>query len=241
MRTKIPLTLFLASNLCGLASAHEREFTQSRDWHLPHAGEHEFELRSFFDTSHGDYRGQLEYEYGVTRHFAFEPGIEVQENEDGNYEVEAAELELRFNFGMYRRSAWLPALNVEYEHPFDDEEADKVELEGVLSRYGLRDDFTVNLNYGREIEDEHEDESQLTAGWLHRFVDDDSEFEYDSSGVKLGFEAVQDFEDNHLRAGPLLVWRASRHFNLLVSYLPAIDDRGEGNFDELAVILEWEF
>src|SRR5262245_29728060 len=74
------------------SSAHEREFTQSRDWHLPFRGEHEFELRSFFDTSHGDFRGQIEYEYGVTSHFAFEPGIEIRENEDDHYEVEAAEV-----------------------------------------------------------------------------------------------------------------------------------------------------
>jgi hypothetical protein len=127
--------------------SHEREFTQSRDWHLPAEGEHELELRTFFDTSHGDYRGQLEYEYGVTSHFAFEPGLEFEEDEDGHFDVSAAEIELRFNFGEFRRDTWLPAFNVEYEHPFESEEADALGLQAVLSRYGESDDFTFNLNW----------------------------------------------------------------------------------------------
>lgn len=236
-----PPTLLLGSILLltGSARAHEREFTQSRDWHLPYAGEHEFELRSFFDTSHGDYRGQFEYEYGVTSHFAIEPGLELEKNVDGDYEVSGAGRELRVNFGTWRQGAWLPALNVEYEHAFEDEESDRVELETVLSRYGERDDVTFNLNFGREVEGEHENESELTAGWVRRFLDGDVE-QGGRGSLKLGLELVQDFEAHHLRAGPLLVWRASSHLNGLVSYLPAIDDRGEGNFDELAVILEWE-
>lgn len=223
--------------LCARLCSHEREFTQSRDWHLPFSGEHEFELRSFFDTTHGDFRGQIEYEYGVTRHFAFEPGLEIEENEDGKVEVEGAEIELRFNFGEYRQGAWLPALNVEYEHPFEDEEASKVVLKGVLSRYGERDDLTLNLNVGRELEDERETESELTAGWVRDLglATEDGRWLW-----RLGLEVVDDFEEHHLRAGPLVNLRANRHLHFLASYLPAIDDRGEGNFDELAIIVEIE-
>lgn len=219
------------------ARAHEREFTRSRDWHLPFRGEHEFELRSFFDTSHGEYRGQLEYEYGVTRHFAIEPGFEVAENEDGDYEIEGAELELRFNFGEYRQGAWLPAFNLEYEHPFERDEADKLELKGVLSRYGERDDFAVNLNFGRELEGEREDESELSAGWLRHLEGADAG---GHSRLALGLELVEDFEAHHLQAGPLAKWRAGPHLNLLASYMPAIDERHDGNFDQLTLILEWE-
>jgi len=221
------------------AAAHERGFTQSRDWHLPYRGEHELELRSFFDTSHGDFRGQVEYEYGVTGWFALEPGLEIQENADGDYEVEGADLELRFRFGRYRTGAWLPALNLEYEHPFEDEEAKKLEVKGVLSRYGERDDFTVNLNYGREIEGEREDESELTAGWVRSLREAASE-EDGAGEIRFGLELVEDFEAHHLRAGPLLTWRASARLHFLVSHLPAIDDRGEDDFDLLTVILEWE-
>jgi hypothetical protein len=55
-----------------------------------------------------------------------------------------------------------------------------------------------------------------------------------------GLELVQDFEEHHLRAGPMLSWRASQRLNLITSYLPAIDDRGEDNFDEWAILVEWE-
>jgi hypothetical protein len=226
-----------ASLLASTALAHEREFTRSRDWHLPFRGEHEFELRSFFDTTHGDFRGQLEYEYGFTQNFAFEPGLEVEENEDGHYEVEAAELELRFNFGEFRRGKWLQAFNLEYEHAFEDEDSDRLELKSVLSRYGERDDFTINLNYGRELEGERESESELTAGWARRLGGGRRAAQ---SGLKLGLEAVQDFEEHHLQAGPLIAWRPSAHLNLLASYLPAIDERHDGNFDQLTVIVEWE-
>ena len=231
----------LSTVLCAQpAEAHEREFTRSRDWHLPFQGEHEFELRTFFDTTHGDFLGQLEYEYGVTRHFAIEPGIEVRENDEDEYEIEAAELELRFNFGEYRQGAWLPAFNLEYEHPFESDEADAIELKSVLSRYGERDDFTVNLNFGKEIEGEHEDESELTAGWVRKLTDSASLGEEGSGMWRAGLELVQDFEEHHLRAGPLVSWHASAHLNLLTSYLPAIDERGDGNSDELTVIVEWE-
>jgi hypothetical protein len=235
MKYSLPLLVVLLALLAASLSAHEREFTQSRDWHLPYAGEHEFELRSFFDTTRGHYRGQLEYEYGVTDHFAIEPGFEVRENAAGEYEVEGADLELRFNLGEYRQGAWLPAFNLEYEHPFEDEEASKLELKSVLSRYGERDDLTINLNYGRELEGERESESELTAGWSHDFFRGEG-----GARWKAGLELVQDFEAHLLRAGPLVAWRASPHLHFLASYLGALDERGEDNFDELAVILEWE-
>ena len=47
--TGIALAVSFAASVC---SAHEREFTQSRDWFLPYKGEHELEWRSFVDTTH---------------------------------------------------------------------------------------------------------------------------------------------------------------------------------------------
>ena len=235
MRSLPPLTLLL---LTVPAAAHEREFTRSRDWHLPYEGEHEFELRSFIDTTHGDWRAQVEYEYGVTRHFAIEPGLEVKENEEGETEIEAAELELRFNFLEYERFRWLPAFNLEYEHPFEDEEASAVELKSVLSRYGRRDDLTINLDFGKELEGEHESESELTAGWSHAL--DLGQTSDGGQRWRFGLEALEDFESDHLRAGPLVSFRTGPHFHVLGSYLMAVDERGEGNIDELTLILEFE-
>ena len=109
--TGIALAVSFVVPVC---SAHERQFTQSRDWFLPYKGEHEVEWRSFVDTTHGEYLAQLEYEYGITEWFAIEPGIEIKEKPDGgDYEVEGAELELRFHFLEFAYDKPLPALNVE--------------------------------------------------------------------------------------------------------------------------------
>jgi len=48
--------------LGGRASAHERDFTLSRDWHLPYAGENEIESRTFWDPRPNDVAQLFEYE-----------------------------------------------------------------------------------------------------------------------------------------------------------------------------------
>jgi len=242
----IALTAAAALLLGAQLSSQEREFTRTRDWHVPYRGEHELELRSFFDTSHGDYSGQLEYEYGVTDSFAFEPGIEFREEGDGDWEVEAAEVELRFALGEFRRDAWLPGLNVEYEYSFEDEESNALVLKGVLSRYGELDDFTINLNVERELEHERETATELTGGWIRSLglggsrESDESYDSYESKQWKAGIEGVQDFEEHDLRLGPVVNLRLDRHMNFVASWLFAIDDRHKGNFDELGIIIEFE-
>lgn len=230
--------------LAPLAAAHEREFTQSRDWFLPYKGEHEIEWRSFFDTSHGSYRAQFEYEYGVTEYFAIEPGLELKEKENGEYEIEGAEIELRFHFGTFAYDKVLPALNVEYEQPFEDEDGEepKIELKGVLSWYGESGhDFAINLNHGKQLSGEKEDESELTAGWVMPLQAEAMPSAGWHQGTRAGLEFVQEFEEDFSRAGPLLVFRSTNHFNALAQYGFALNDRNEGNFDQLTLILEWEF
>ncbi|MCE9593768.1 MAG: hypothetical protein K8S98_06210 [Planctomycetes bacterium] len=230
--------------LGAVASAHEREFTQSRDWFLPYQGEHEIELRNFFDTNTGDYKGQLEYEYGVTSWFAIEPGIEIKEKPNGEYEVEGAELEFRFHFLEFDYDKWLPALNVEYEQPFEDKDGDEpaVELKTVLSRYGKNGhDFTVNLNVGKQLSGEKESESEATAGYIMPLHPDAEPSAGWHEGLRAGVELVQDFEEHDTRVGPLFVYRATGHWNVLGSYLFAVDDRGDTNSDQLTLILEFEF
>lgn len=226
------------------AQAHEREYTLSRDWFLPYQGEHEVEWRSFFDTTHGQYDAQFEYEYGVTEWFAIEPGLEVHEKEEGNLEVEGAELELRFHWGKFDYDKWLPALNVEYEQPFEDEPGEEpaIELKTVLSRYGESGhDFTVNLNFGKQISGEKESEGELTAGWVMPLDANANDSAGWHHGARAGIEGIDDFRHGNARVGPLFVYRPSNHLNLLTSYAVAVDERDEGNFDELTVIVEWEF
>lgn len=235
--------LFLVS-LSTLAAAHEREFTQSRDWFLPYQGEHEVELRNYFDTSSGAFRGQLEYEYGVTSWFAVEPGIEFKEKDNGELEVEGADFELRFHFLELEYGKWLPALNLEYEQPFEDEEHEEpaAEIKTVLSRYGSNGvDFSVNLNYGKQLSGEKESESELTAGLIMPFEADAVPSAGWHQGARFGVELVDDFEEHDWRVGPLVVYRATNHWNVLANYLVATNDRDGSNFDQLTLIVEFEF
>lgn len=107
-----------------VARAHERDFTLSRDWHLPYAGEHEIEARSFWQPKPNALRQQFEYEYGVTEHFAIEPGLTFKKPNGDTFELEDIELELRFNFLEFGYERLLPAFNLEVEHRVEDEEDD---------------------------------------------------------------------------------------------------------------------
>ena len=247
MRAKIPLTVVLASSLCGLGYAHEREFTQSRDWFLPYRGESEMEVRNFFDTTHGQYSGQFEYEYGITDWFAIEPGIEWEEKEDKNeVEVEAAEIELRFHAGEFGYDKLLPALNLEYEQLLENEEDEQSEFEvkTVISRYGQGGhDFSINYNFGSTVSGETEWESELTAGFIMPFEKEAQPSGGWHEGPRFGVEFVEDFEEHDARVGPLAVYRtqAGSHWNFLASYMLGINDRDGSNFDELTLIVEFEF
>ena len=137
----------------------------------------------------------------------------------------------------------MPAINIEYEQPFEDEQGEepKLELKTILSRYGEDGmDFTLNLNVGRQLSGEEESESELTAGFIMPLDEEAGPSAGWHDGLRAGVELVEDFEEHHTRVGPLLVYRLSGHWNFLAGYQFAIDDRGEGNNDELAFILEFE-
>jgi hypothetical protein len=234
----VSATLLLASPL---ALAHEREFTLSRDWFLPMQGESEVESRTFFDTTHGITTQEFEYEYGVTDWFGIEPGIEFT-NADGNFELDGADLELRFHFGTFAYDKFLPALNVEYEHPKNNDEPDHGELKFIVSRYGQDgQDYTVNLNGGKELTSGGQNDSEITFGYVRPFHDvDASSSAYFRSEPRWGVEAEHDFHEDFNRVGPLFVFRGTEHLNMLASYVFALNERGD-NVDQLSLILEWEF
>lgn len=240
-RTWFPLAL-LAFLAAPSALAHERQYTRSRDWFIPYPGEVELEARNFVDTTHGSYVGQYEVEIGIFEHFAIEPGVELRENDEGKYELEAAEMELRFNFGEFSYGSILPALNVEYEHPFEsDDESSRLLGRFILSRYDRSGkDVSVNFNLGQELEDEQETSYELTAGYVMPFSEEGEGEAGWREVPRFGFEAIENFTTHHAQLGPLFVYRASEHLNLLAGYQFAINDRGE-NPDQLAILLEWEF
>jgi hypothetical protein len=146
----------------GRASAHERDFTLSRDWHLPYAGEHEIESRTFWDPKPNDVSQLFEYEYGITDHIAIEPGVKFLKPNADTFKLKMVECELRFNFRDFAFNTLLPAFNLEYEHRVGEEiemdsvnpdfEAEKqaIEFKGILSYYTEQgDDLTLNVNVGR--------------------------------------------------------------------------------------------
>jgi hypothetical protein len=241
----------------GLASAHERDFTISRDWQLPYAGENEIESRSFYDPRPGDFAQLFEYEYGVTDHFAIEPGIKFMTVGSDPFQLTSAEIEGRFNFLDFAYQKLLPALNVEYERQLKetDEESgntnadfdnpkNAVELKGILSWYTERgEDYTVNLNVGRVFgEGEAEWESELSAGYVHPLDFIPGFTPSDKHPMKAGIEFLQGLsKEKNSSIGPVVTWRATRNLHVLLNGMYAINHRGSGHNDELRLILEWEF
>ncbi|HET6163125.1 MAG TPA: hypothetical protein VFG37_05620 [Planctomycetota bacterium] len=240
--------------LAGRASAHERDFTLSRDWHLPYAGEHEIESRTFWDPKPNDVSQLFEYEYGITDHIAIEPGVKFLKPNADSFKLKMVECELRFNFRDFAFDTLLPAFNVEYEHRVGEEiemdsvnpdfEAEKqaIELKGILSWYTQQgDDLTVNLNVGRvDGEDESEWESEATFGWLRK-LDFIPGLESKDHPTGVGIEVLQQFsKDKFTEIGPVVSWRASKNLHVLVTALYAVNHR-DVHSDELRLILEWEF
>ena len=54
----------------GTASAHHRDFVFLRDWYLPFAGENEIEYRMSHFNRANVFVHQVEFELGITDHFA---------------------------------------------------------------------------------------------------------------------------------------------------------------------------
>ena len=224
------------------SSAHEREFTLSRDWFLPYKGESEVESRTFWNTRNNSIRQQFEYEYGVTDWFAIEPGIEFHHDDEDSFKAEAIDFELRFHFLTFEYERVLPALNVEYEHALDSDENDHGELKGIVSWYGeTGHDLTLNVNVGRELVSGGDHESEATFGYVRPFGELEPGDEAGlHSAPRFGVEAAEDFQEHHVGAGPLVVFRGTEHLNVLTSYIFGMNDRDQ-NGDELRLILEWEF
>lgn len=241
----------------GLAAAHERDFTFSRDWHLPYAGENEIESRSFYDPRPGDFAQQFEYEYGITQHVAIEPGIKFMTVGSDPFRLTSADIELRTNYLEFAYNKLLPALNLEYERQLHETDEDSgntnsdfdnpknaLELRGILSLYTERgEDYTVNLNVGRIFgEGEGGWESEFTAGYVHPLDFIPGFTPSDQHPMKVGIEFFQGLsQEKNTSIGPVLTWRATRNLHVLFNGMYAINHRSDGHYDELRLILEWEF
>ena len=254
------LAVAVAGLVAGTAVAHERDFTLSRDWHLPYVGECEVESRSFWNERSHDFTQQFEFEYGITKHFAIEPGLTFHKDVGDELDLDALDTELRFNFLDFDYGKILPAFNIEYEHPVGNDEKDRAEAKFILSMYGTHgEDLTVNYNIGQELVHRGDSESELTAGYVFSLssllgIDDDEKPKSESpeggtepprkfgrsDTLKAGVEFIQDFEETHTGLGPIVSFRVSRNLHVLATYVVGLNDRPD-NEDQARVILEWEF
>ena len=232
------LVLVSAAFLPKQAQAHERDFTLLRDWYLPYQFEREIEYR-FTHIKGGDFNAhELEFEYGINNHFAIEPGIEWVKEEGGKLHVDGYDIELRFNFGEFATNKFLPAINVEYEHPVDAEEDDHAELKFIGSMYDdYGNDLSINLNVGWALENRKERESELAIGFMHPSRPG---MGHRQQGWKYGVEFLHTLEgaDRYTVLGPSVGYRANEHFHLLATYGFGINNADDRTFKMVA---EFEF
>lgn len=234
--------VFGAAALAPIAQAHHRDFTFLRDWFLPFMGEKEMEYR-FFHIKEGNFnKHEFEFEYGITDHFAIEPGFAFVKEGTDKLHLDEWDIELRFNFGKFEINKPLFALNVEYEHPTDPDEPTHGELKFIASMFNERgDDFSINVNVGRELSHGDEQEGEVAAGWVTNLSGNTKSAAHGYNlGPRGGLESTFDFQEHNWGLGPTLVYRANEHFNILGTFMFGIN-HPDIHRDELRIIAEWEF
>jgi hypothetical protein len=235
------------------ARAHERDFTLSRDWRLPAQHEHELESFTFWDPRPNDLVQELEVDYGITSHASFEPGVRWTKPNADRLELSNVDADLLFSFRSFGYDKLLPAFGLGYDYRLHDDTEpisanfdnpkNALDFTGILSWYTERgEDYTANLNVGRHWGDSvHEWDSSFTAGYVHPldFV----------PGIELsplhpmnvGLEFSQEIsQEKFTGLGPVLSWRGNKHFKAVGTFVYAVNKRSE-HFDELRLLLEWEF
>lgn len=220
-----------------LAGAHERDFTLLRDWMLPYAGEREIEYRMTHAPNLDFWAHDVEFEYGVNKHFAIEPGVGFVQEDGGKLHVDGYDMEFRFSFGEFKKNVFLPALNVEIEHPVDDAEDDHAELKFIASRYGDDgSDLSINLNVGWALGGARERESELAIGYMRPAKPGESRME--PGMMKYGLEFLEGLEEHHAVLGPTIAYRVNEHLHMLGTFAFGLNSRDDNTFKMIA---EWEF
>ena len=236
-----------------VARAHERDFTLSRDWRLPAQHEHEIESFTFWDPRPNDLVQELEVDYGITGHASFEPGVRWTKPNGDRLELSDVDLDMLFSFRSFGYEKLLPAFGVGYDYRLHDD-TDPIsanfddpknvcELTGILSWYTESgEDYTANLNVARVWGDgENPWESSFTAGYVHP-LDFIPGLELSPlHPMNVGLEFTQEIsQEKFTGLGPVLSWRGNRHFKAVATFVYAVNKRSE-HFDELRLLLEWEF
>lgn len=231
------------------AAAHDKDFAYTVDWALPYRGEFELESWSTWVPRSNDFEQLVKLEYGVTDAFTIEPVLEFQKPNGDPFKLEAAELEAYVHFRDFGYDKLLPALEGELERivkqPDEVEEEESratARLRGILSLYRRSgEDFTVNAIVSRRISGNEGWEGELTAGYLRPLDFIPGIASERSAPLKAGIEMTQSLSEDHVTTiGPVLTWKALPNLNVVLGGQIALSDRDE-HFDEVRLILEWEF
>jgi hypothetical protein len=239
--------------LCAVApraAAHDKDFAFNVDWALPYRGEHELESWSTWVPRSNEFEQLVKYEYGVTDSFTIEPVVELKKPNGDPFKLEAAEIEAYYHFRDFGYGKLLPALEAEVERlvtkPDDDEEEEEsrasATLRGILSVYtSAGEDFTVNAVVKRRFSGDEGWEGELTAGYLRPLDFIPGIRSAHDAPLKAGIEMTQSLSEDHVTTiGPVVTWKAAAHLNVILGGQIALSDRDE-HFDEVRLILEWEF
>lgn len=244
---RLAAALPLLGALAASASAHDKDFAYSVDWALPYRGEHELESWSTYVPRSNEFEQLVKYEYGVTDSFTIEPAVELKKPNGDPFKLEAVELEAYYHFRDFGYGKLLPALEAEVERlvqELDEEEEARAtaRLRGILSVF-TRDgeDFTLNAIVSRRISGNVGWEGELTAGYLRPLDFIPGVKAARDATLKAGIEMTQSLSEDHVTTiGPVVTWKALAHLNVILGGQIALSHRDE-NFDEIRLILEWEF
>jgi hypothetical protein len=248
MKLKHHLAL-LSMFLLGLASsaqAHHRDFSFIRDWYLPYVGEREIESRTSIEDTTRATQQEFEFELGISKHFAIEPGIGFHQEPGDKTHLDEWDIELRFNFLDFDYNKVLPAINVEYENPANTSESKLGKIKFIASLYTRRgEDFSLNFNLIQQMSNGRALDSELLFGYsrpLSRREEGEGkgDGEEERSAVRGGFEYIQNLTTHDQWFGPTAAFRVNKHLNGVFTYLFATNHKDE-IFNQLKFILEWEF
>lgn len=244
IKKQFAFILLFAMGLVSSAQAHHRDFTFLRDWYLPYAGEREIESRTSFEDKTRATQQEFEFEIGITKHFAIEPGIGFHQEPGDKTHLDEWDIELRFNFMDFAYNKVLPAINVEYENPADPAESKNGRLKFIASVYTEKgEDWSANFNVTQALSNGRAKQSEFLLGYSRPFgskTEEDGEDKEARSQLRGGFEYMFDLTDHHQWLGPVVAFRISNHLNSIFTYLFKLNHKDEIN-NQLKLIFEWEF
>lgn len=239
-KTFLPLAFLVGIGISSSAQAHHRDFTFIRDWYLPFPGEREIESRTSIDGKTGATQQEFEFEIGLTKHFAIEPGVGFHQESGEKTRLDEWDIEFRFNFMDFAYNRILPALNIEYENPANTAESKNGKLKFIFSLYTPDgDDYSMNVNMIQNLSVDKEKSSEFLFGYSHAFGAKSND-EEERAMVRGGFEYLQNLKSHDQWLGPVAAVRINKHLNSIFTYLIAINHKDEIN-NQLKFIFEWEF